>query len=61
MFLLQVMVAMSAQLIDDFYSNFNVNDPDFNWEKVLEWEIPETDCPESADDTVRVHTCRSLE
>ena len=29
-----------------FESEFDTNSSDFNWQDVLDWEVPETDCPE---------------
>lgn len=35
-----------AQLTEVFQSEFEINDRGFNWEDILQWNVPQTDCPE---------------
>lgn len=50
------MKIMGEKLVEGFLSDLKLDDPDFDWEAVLNWEVPEPDCPRSVNATVRIHT-----
>ena len=42
-----------TELYDIFRSEYNFEPLDPEWTAALEWEVPETDCPEGVDPLVR--------
>lgn len=53
-FVFQATIYKSELIFDNFEHEFDVSDPDFDHSSILEWEIPETECPDEISQRVRI-------